>query len=151
MTATLVLPGHIANQINATALLPVETAGVLLANFVADLHDDIRLLARGMRWVPESSYIRRGSDHLAIASEGYVPFIAEAETQGAIAIWVHTHPGLNAWPQPSEHDEEVDRQIADLFRLRSGSAYYGAIIFSPRPQGLAFTGYIQADGAPRIQ
>jgi molybdopterin/thiamine biosynthesis adenylyltransferase/proteasome lid subunit RPN8/RPN11 len=150
MTATLVVPGHIADEIDAIARLPVETAGVLLASIVRTRQGDIRLLARKMRWVTESSYIRRGSDHLSIASQGYVPFLAEAETTGAVAIWVHTHPGIESWPRPSEHDEEVDRQIADLFRIRSGSAYYGAIIFSPRSKGIAFTGFIQPDDAARV-
>lgn len=144
------MPGQIADEIEATARLPVETAGVLLASVVRTPEGDIRLLGRKMRWVDASSYIRRGNDHLSIASEGYVHFLAEAETLGATAIWVHTHPGLNASPQPSDHDEQVDRQIADLFRLRSGSTYYGAIIFSPRSTGLTFTGYIQGDGPKRI-
>jgi hypothetical protein len=103
-----------------------------------------------MRWVTEASYIRRGGDHLSIASEGYVPFLAEAESMGAVALWVHTHPGEQSQPRPSRHDEEVDRQISDLFRLRSGNPYYGAIIFSPRPQGPAFTGYIEISGKTRI-
>jgi molybdopterin/thiamine biosynthesis adenylyltransferase len=150
MTATLVLPGHIADEIDIVARLPVETAGVLLASVVRMPQDDIRLLARKMRWVTESAYIRRGGDHLSIASEGYVPFLAEAETLGAVAVWVHTHPGIESWPRPSQHDDEVDRQIADLFRLRSGNAYYGAIIFSPRRNGSAFTGYVHPDDAARI-
>lgn len=150
MTATLVLPGQIVDEIEATARLPVETAGVLLASLIWTPQGDIRLLARKMRWVTDSSYIRRGGDHLSIASEGYVPYLGEAESMSAVALWVHTHPGLSSWPRPSEHDEEVDRQIADLFRLRSGSIYYGAVIFSPRSKGVAFTGYIQSDAEARI-
>jgi molybdopterin/thiamine biosynthesis adenylyltransferase/proteasome lid subunit RPN8/RPN11 len=148
MIVTVVLPQHIRDEIDAAARLHLETAGVLLASVVVTDEKDIRLLARKMHWVPESSYIRRGGDHLSIASEGYVPFLAEAEALGAVAIWVHTHPGLQSPPRPSEHDWEVDRQIADLFRLRSGSSYYGALIFSPRSEGLAFSGYIQSEGGP---
>jgi hypothetical protein len=150
MTVTLVLPQDIVDDLEAAARLPVETGGVLLASVVVTDEGEIRLLGRKMRWVPESSYIRRGGDHLSIASEGYVPFLGEAEALGAVALWVHTHPGMESPPRPSRHDEEVDRQIADLFRLRSGSLYYGALIFSPRPDGIAFTGYIQSDGQARI-
>jgi hypothetical protein len=146
MTVTLVLPQQIADGIDATAQLPVETAGVLLASLVVTDRGDIRILGRKMQWVPEASYIRRGGDHLSIASEGYVPFLAEAEALGAVPIWVHTHPGMESSPRPSRHDEEVDRQIADLFRLRSGNPYYGAVIFAPRVGGIAFTGYVQSDG-----
>ena len=77
-----------------------------------------------------------------------MPFLAEAEALGAVAIWVHTHPGMESPPRPSEHDWEVDRQIADLFRLRSGASYYGTLIFSPSAEGFAFSGYIQSEGGP---
>jgi molybdopterin/thiamine biosynthesis adenylyltransferase len=150
-SATLVMSGQLADEIEKTARLPVETAGVMLASIVTTPLGDTRILARKMRWVTEPAYIRRGSDHLSIASEGYVHFLAEAEVLGATAIWVHTHPGMNSWPRPSEHDLEVDRRIVDLFRLRSGSSYYGTVIFSPRTQGMAFTGYVQPEAAPRIR
>jgi molybdopterin/thiamine biosynthesis adenylyltransferase/proteasome lid subunit RPN8/RPN11 len=150
MTVTVVFPQQIAHDIDAVARLPVETAGVLLASIVVNDAGDIRLLARKMHWVPEPSYLRRGGDHLSIASEGYVPFLAEAETLGAAAIWVHTHPGMESPPRPSEHDWRVDEQIADLFRLRSGSPYYGTLIFSPRPGGLTFSGYVQSENGPQV-
>lgn len=149
--AVLVLPDDLAHEIESVARLPMETAGVLMASVFTTPQGTTRILARKIRWVTESAYIRRGGDHLSIASEGYVPFLAEAETLKATAFWVHTHPGNDAWPKPSTHDEEVDRQISDLFRLRADNPYYGAVIFSPRPQGLAFTGYVQAEGTPRLQ
>jgi molybdopterin/thiamine biosynthesis adenylyltransferase len=150
MTVTVVFPQEIAHDIDAVARLPMETAGVLLASVVINDQDDTRLLARKMHWVPEPSYLNRGGDHLSIASEGYVPFLAEAERLGAVAIWVHTHPGMESPPRPSQHDRKVDDQIADLFRLRSGSPYYGTLIFSPRPEGFTFSGYLQSDGGPRL-
>lgn len=148
MMTTLVLTQQIADEINSAAQLSVETAGVLLVKVISLEGDEIRLLARGVRWVSESNYRRREWNHLSIPSEGYVPFLGEAERLGAVPMWLHTHPGFEARPQPSVHDEEVDRQIADLFRLRSGTSYYGALIVSPRAQGIAFTGYIQAEGGP---
>jgi hypothetical protein len=151
MTVTVVFPDQILQKIDAIARLPVETAGVLLASVVVNDEGDVRLLARKMHWVPEPSYIHRGGDHLSIASEGYVPFLAEAEMLGAVALWVHTHPGIESPPRPSDHDWKVDEQIADLFRLRSGSSYYGTLIFSPRPEGLAFSGYIQSESGPLVQ
>ena len=77
--------------------------------------------------------------------------MAEAETLGAACMWVHTHPGEDASPEPSEHDEIVDREISGLFRLRSGSPYYGALIFSPCASGLAFTGHLQHEGSKAVQ
>jgi len=149
MAATIVLTQPIAEEIDAAARLPVETAGVLLATMVVIGDSEIRLLARRMCWIPESGYARRGEDHLAITSDGYVPFLADAETLGSVAIWVHTHPGLDSPPKPSSHDAEVDHQIADLFRLRAGTPYYGTLIFSPRPTGFAYSGYIQHASGPQ--
>jgi molybdopterin/thiamine biosynthesis adenylyltransferase len=150
MSVTLVLPREIADDLRTIAALPVETGGVLLVSVVQTPDGNMRLLARKMLWVKDSAYIRRGRDKMAITSEGYVPFLAEAEALGATAIWVHTHPGIGGIPCPSQRDEEVDRQIADLFRLRSGSVYYATLIFSPCANDLVFTGYIQSENAPRF-
>jgi molybdopterin/thiamine biosynthesis adenylyltransferase len=152
MTSTLVLPEALALEVATAAAHPLETAGVLLASVVEVGDGNLRLLGRNMRWVDESGYLRREHDGLSIASHGYVPALALAETLGATPIWVHTHPGEDALPIHSRHDREVDRQLAELFRLRSGSNYYGALIFSPRDHGVAFTGYVEKAGvAARIE
>jgi molybdopterin/thiamine biosynthesis adenylyltransferase len=80
-----------------------------------------------------------------IASEGYVYALGRAEQIGACAVWLHTHPGLDSHPTPSRHDKVVDSQIADLFRLRSSSPYYGALIVSPcSTGGISFTGHLDS-------
>lgn len=150
MTVTLVLPQDIADDLMAATQHPLETAGVLLASLVHVNNGDLRLLGRKMLWVNDSAYQRREHDGLSIASDGYVHALAQAETLGAVAIWVHTHPGTGALPLPSKHDKHVDHEIADLFRLRSGSTYYGAIIFSPRLPGLTFTGHLESDDGRSI-
>lgn len=151
MTASVVVPEALAKELLSVARLSKETAGVMLAGVAEAPNGDLRLLARHMRWVAESAYTRREWDGLTIQSEGYVPALAEAETLGATCIWVHTHPGQDASPQASRHDQHVDRQISDLFRLRSGSPYYGALIFSPRSSELTFTGHSQREGCSAIQ
>jgi molybdopterin/thiamine biosynthesis adenylyltransferase len=151
MTASVVIPQDIAEELQSIANLPKETAGVMLAGIAETPNDDIRLLARSMRWVGEAAYDRREWYGLTIRSEGYVQALAEAETLGAACIWVHTHPGQDASPRPSKHDRIVDHEISDLFRLRSGSPYYGTLIFSPNSPGLAFTGYLQCEGRDAVQ
>jgi molybdopterin/thiamine biosynthesis adenylyltransferase len=151
MTVSLVVPEAVVRELSLVANLPEETAGVMLAAVAHTPNGDVRLLVRGIRWVEESAYSRRQWNGLTIRSEGYVRALAEAETIGAMCIWIHTHPGMGACPEASEHDRIVDQQIADLFRLRSGSAYYGALIFSPRPSHLAFTGHLQEEGQDPIQ
>jgi molybdopterin/thiamine biosynthesis adenylyltransferase len=150
LKSTLVLPQSLADELDKAARLPVETAGVMLASVVGGEDGATRVLGRRMRWIAESFYIQRGVDHMTIASEGYVPFLGEAESLGAIAIWVHTHPGEEAWPKASSWDDEVDKEIADLFRIRSGSDYYSMLIVSPRHRHFAFTGYLEKDGGKAI-
>jgi molybdopterin/thiamine biosynthesis adenylyltransferase len=150
LSASLVVPEGVADELDSVARRPVESAGVLLASVVPTEGGDTRLLVRGLRWVNEAGYLRRGVDHMTIASEGYVPYLGEAETLGAMAIWLHTHPGQGSSPEASRFDREVDRQIADLFRIRSGSSYYGMVIVAPRQERFEFTGYLQMDGGAQI-
>lgn len=139
---TLVLTTALADELLRAARRDVEVAGVLLVRILDAGDGDHRLLGRTVRWVPESEYIQQTSMGLQIPSTGYVPSLSEAEKNGEVAIWFHTHPGSDAIPRPSNHDREVDRQIAELFRIRSGSPYYGTLILSPRRENCAFTGTI---------
>ena len=99
MTATLVLPIEIENEVHSAAQLDVETAGVLLARIVPAPNGDIRVLGRQLRWVDDSAYIRREVDGLTVASEGYVNALGEAETRSDTCLWLHTHPGEHAVPR----------------------------------------------------
>ena len=151
MTASLVLSQALAEELQSVARHSEETAGVMLAGIAKAPSGEIRILARQIRWVAESAYSRREWNAMSIRSEGYVHALGEAEAIGASCIWVHTHPGQDASPERSEHDRIVDSEISDVFRLRSGSAYYGAMIFSPRSSGLAFTGYLEQEGCDALQ
>jgi hypothetical protein len=86
MTISVVVPQEMAEEIHSVAKLSTETAGVMLAGVARSPNGDVRLLARCMRWVEESAYIRREWDGLTIRSEGYVPALAEAESLGAVCI-----------------------------------------------------------------
>lgn len=151
MTATLVLPAAMAAEIESAARLTVESAGVLLARIAPTPNGDIRVLARALRWVDGCAYVSRTADGLRIASQGYVHFLGEAEAHGDSCLWFHTHPGIDAVPRPSEHDHIVNREIADVFRLRSGSPYYGAVIFSPGRSHLIFTGSLQSENGHAVE
>ncbi|MBN8990640.1 MAG: ThiF family adenylyltransferase [Rhizobiales bacterium] len=150
MTTTLVLPGQIADDIDRAARGSDETAGVLIARVVEAPNGDVRLLARKMMWVTSDAYVVRESDRLSIASHGYVPALGEAERLQAAALWFHTHPGLDGIPLPSRCDLRVDREIADLFRLRTENPYYGTLIASPRGGDIAFSGTLQPEDKPPI-
>lgn len=145
MTTTLVLPSHVSTQIDRATREYVETAGVLIASVVETARGDLRILVQDIIWVDDDAYQVREHDRLTIASHGYVPALGEAERRGSTALWFHTHPGGDGVPLPSRCDLEVDREISDLFRLRTGSPFYGAVIASPRPKGIAFSGTLQRD------
>jgi ThiF family len=146
VTVTLVIPHSVAEELEAVARFPNETAGVMQVSVVEYDNFDARVLVRKMRWIPESAYVRRERNGLVIPSVGYVPFLGEAESAGAACIWVHTHPGSDACPKPSARDLHVDEELEPLFQLRTGSEYYGALIVSALPEGLAFTGHLARDG-----
>lgn len=141
MTTTLVLPGPLADEITTATRNPLECAGVLLARRVK-AGVDVRLLGRTLHWVPQSAYREQSPYHMLIGSEGYVGALGAAEADRAVPIWFHTHPGEAAAPIPSKYDRQVDRDIADLFQLRSGSGFYATLIASPQGEGFVFTGEI---------
>lgn len=145
MTTSLILPHHVAVDLLRAAADEVETAGVLLARLIRTPMGHTRLLGRELRWVPDASYVVRESDALSISSDGYVPALAAAEADRSIPIWLHTHPGDGSSPRPSKRDELVDHQLSDLFRLRSGSPFYGAVVIAHDGEQLRFTGHLESD------
>lgn len=146
---SLVLPSAIERELHAAAQLPVETGGVLLARIVNEPQGGVRLLAQKIIWTPETAYLKRERDELLVTSDGYVPALAEAERSGCMAFWLHTHPGEYGVPQPSIYDDKVDCQLADLFRLRADTPFYGALIVSPRGQHIAFSAALFPEEGPK--
>lgn len=145
MITTLVLPGWIASRLVELAQLTVETGAVLLARPVFVNGAVERLLAIRLLEVPDSAYIRRSAESLLVRSDGYVPALAAAELLSAIPIWLHTHPGNGASPRPSEHDNEVDRQLSEAFRIRSGQPFYGAVVIAHDSGALRFCGHLESE------
>lgn len=150
MKATLVLPETLTSKLREAASGELETAGVLLASVFKTSDGNLRVLGRHLRWVPEESYRVRKYNQLEIASDGYVATLAEAEALGATAIWFHTHPGEGSSPESSRHDGLVDEQLSDVFRLRSGQEFYGALVVAVKDGGLRFTGHLD-DGRHRVR
>ena len=142
---TLVITDDLRAELVRAAEYELETAGVLLANLVTSDPGGLRLLATDIRWCPAESYAERYETGLLITSDGYVPALAEAETGRSVALWLHTHPGDGASPRPSHHDKMVDDQLGDVFRLRSGSDYYGSVVISAQNSQLRFTGRLESE------
>lgn len=145
MTVTLVLSDLLADELTDALSGRVESGGVLLARYVKTPTGDVRLLGHEMRWVPDHAYRSRRATELVVASEGFVPALAAAEENGSVPVWMHTHPGTDSSPMPSPRDRVVDRDLAELFRLRSGSPWYGALILSRSGASLEFTGHLESE------
>ena len=145
MTVTLVLPYHLAAELYEAVAADVEKAGVLLARPVETDQGNLRLLARDIHWVPNDAYLVRNEKTLSILSRGFVPALAAAELDKAVPIWIHTHPGSESSPRPSEYDAIVDGDLADLFRLRSGSPLYGAVVVANTGGDFCFSGHIESE------
>ena len=149
MTVTLVLTTGVADELIEAAGAEVEIAGVLLARHVETPGGAVRLLAREIHWVPDDAYRVREAAEMSISSTGYVPALAAAEADQSVPIWLHTHPGDDSSPRPSKHDKIVDEELADLFRLRSGSPLYGSVVVAQTGGHLCFTGHIESDNGCR--
>lgn len=145
---TVVLTADQFAELTAAADQPLETAAVLLGT-LHEVHGRVRFLLTDIRWVPDDAYLDRREDGLRVGNEGFLPALAEAEDRGLAALWMHTHPGREGRPTPSLHDHRVNTEIADLFRLRTGSGYYGTLVVSPRADGLAFTGDLSDETSSR--
>ena len=116
---------------------------MLLARYVETPAGNVRLLGHTLQWVPEAACRTRTAYEMVVGSEGYVPALAAAEEHRSVPVWVHTHPGSS--PLPSGRDLVVDAQLSDLFRLRSGSPWYGALIVGRSGDSLTFTGHIESE------
>ena len=145
MTVTLVLPHNFAAELYEAVAADVESAGVLLARPIETDQGNLRLLGRDMHWVPDDAYLVRNAKTLSIPSYGYIPALAVAESDKAVPIWLHTHPGGESSPRPSEYDEIVDQELSDLFRLRSGSPLYGAVVIAQTGGHFCFSGHIESE------
>jgi len=151
MSITLVLPESICSVIEDAAQLPLESAGVLLVTYLKAPNGEIRLLGRSLSMVENESYIRRAHDGMSIASSGYVRALSKAAELKAIPMWFHTHPGTGGIPLPSDHDVKVDEAIADVFRIRADSSFYGTLIVSPRSDGgLAFSATLRPEDSSSL-
>jgi proteasome lid subunit RPN8/RPN11 len=151
MNATLVLTNELDSEIAAATRNPLETAGVLLAKLVVVPGGDIRLLGRKMVWVEDAAYVERHVDALTISSDGYISALGEAEMSGCVGLWFHTHPGETGTPLPSVYDIEVDQQLAETFRIRADTPWYGTLIASPRGKGYTFSGSLVHEAEPAIR
>jgi len=139
---TLTLPALLEARLQELARLDIETGAVLLARPVVGDDGSLRLLGRELLEVPDDAYERREAMALRVTSKGFVPALARAEEIGAVPIWLHTHPGEGSNPRMSRHDDQVNRELTELFRLRADSDFYGAVVVAYEGTRMTFSGLL---------
>lgn len=145
MRVSLVLTEPLAAEISDAASGPLESAGVLLARLV-NTGSELRLLGRRFIPVQSQHYVAQEADELTISADGFVPALGAAEADGCVAIWFHTHPGLDGIPLPSRRDDRVDQALAETVRIRTGQPYYATLIASPSASApFRFSGTVQSE------
>lgn len=147
LEVTVVLTDSVAAELAGASRGEVESAAVGLAGIVRT-EGRLRLLVTELVWVPDSAYERRDRNGLVVSSRGFVPALGRAESEGRMAVWIHTHPG--GTPVPSIHDERVDLDLDCLFRERTSTGAYASLVVSPADSwcGLDLTGRAGAGGMP---
>lgn len=147
MQTTLVLTNTQLHELREAANEDVESAAVMTARLVTTVRGNRRLIVQGIRWAPGVSYLRREKKRLEVTSDAFIPPLRAAANAQAIAIWVHTHP-RDVAPTSSPSDDIADEELAETFRLRTRSGYYGQLIVSIAGRLTTFTGFLEsADGS----
>ncbi len=132
---TVAFPVALFEELRSWLALDVETAGVISLR----PGDDGRLLlARSLFPVPDEAYRARERDFLDIASSGYVPALKQAALDGAVAAFVHSHPG--GLVQASHLDDGVDAELRLLFPARTGRDAYVSLIVGGDPDSPTISG-----------
>jgi molybdopterin/thiamine biosynthesis adenylyltransferase len=123
--------------------MEVETACIVTAR-VGRGPSRLLFLARDIARVPDQHYQVREAARLAISSQGYVPALGRAAQDGAIAMFVHTHPGGN--PQHSALDDKVDRELMDVFMHRTRQEYFVSLVIGGTHDQPSFSGRVYSLG-----
>jgi molybdopterin/thiamine biosynthesis adenylyltransferase len=142
MSATLALRTGAWQALVALLDLDVETAGFIRAGYAAD-DADVSLFGRNLGLVADAHYALRERDGLDIISAGVVPFLAAAERDQAVPIFVHAHPRMSARPSP--RDDRVDANLYRTALIRSRAPFYASLIVGGTAKRPTFTGRLYDD------
>jgi molybdopterin/thiamine biosynthesis adenylyltransferase len=124
-----------------------ESAAVLLAGR-AEEPDRLTLCLNRAIWVPTEAYVSRSPAEMRIRSEGWMPALGEAAAGGWQPIFFHTHPAGE--PVPSRHDEQVARELAPVFEVRTDRPFASLIVGDPTASP-RFTGTVGEDPIGRLR
>lgn len=144
---TVAMSDSMWQDLTAALDLDVETAWTLVARVVrADDGDgSITLVGRQLHPVPEAACRSRTEDGLSITPNGWLPAFRAADNDGAVPVFIHTHPRHD--PRPSRRDFEVDDKLSRVAQVRVAGGGYGSLIIGGTSDAPTVTGRLHlADG-----
>lgn len=131
----LAFSAEVFDEISKTLAFEYESAGVLLAGIAHDAQG-ITLLGRRFFPVADEHYSLRTAVELRIVAEGYIAALGEAHREGAVPIFVHTHPGGH--PAHSLKDDQVDDALREVFTRRTRNDLYASLVLGGSPEAATF-------------
>src|SRR6266498_2323399 len=138
---TLSLPEPIWSELTSWLAEHDEVAAVLTARVIND-DGGMTLLGRALHRAPRDAYLERRHDGLSLRSSGWLPAVRRSRQDGAMALFVHTHPHGRA--VFSDYDDTVDDALWPAFVEHSGVPLYGSLVIAGTSQRPAVTGRMRA-------
>lgn len=141
MTASLAFPDPILR-----AALPLLDDAVESAGTATARRSGSTLLVGDLQWMPEDAYERREARGLAVRSHGWAPRLVAAVRSGYIPVFVHTHPGGQAFF--SEADDRVDATIAEELQRITGCSETASVVIAGTSDRPTLVARRVLDGVP---
>src|SRR6266536_660095 len=138
---TLSLPEPIWSELTSWLAEHDEVAAVLTARVIND-DGGMTLLGRALHRAPRDAYLERRHDGLSLRSSGWLPAVRRSRQDGAMALFVHTHPHGRA--VFSDYDDTVDDALWPAFVEHSGVPLYGSLVIAGTSQRPAVAGRMRA-------
>lgn len=142
MRRTLALPEAILNELSSALSHEFESAGLLVGTSIND--DSFTFLTNRVRWVEDHDYSHRAPDELRLPSEAWAPALREMATDGEVAAFIHTHPGMPA--NHSARDDAMDRALAPAVRRLTGADLISVVVGGTPSQPEVRVRQVTADG-----
>jgi molybdopterin/thiamine biosynthesis adenylyltransferase len=122
---TIAIPEDVWSELTSLLDLEQESAAFIVAGLARD-EQELTFLARLAWHIPPDGYDERSRDRLVLRSARYVEAIGAAARDGAVPVFVHTHP--RGRPMPSAVDRQLDIELAPVVRIRTGQGLYVRLV-----------------------
>lgn len=144
MTAGLAITGPALERSAPLLDLGIESAGIARGR-----RSGTTVLVSDIAWVDDSDYELRERDRLKVRSAGWAPGLRAAARDGDVPVFVHTHPGGDAFFSPA--DNVVDATIGSELARLAGCSEVASLVIGSRPDGprLAMRRIIDGRPGPR--